>query len=323
MNPRARLEAFVTGPENVAAYESALAFAQAPTHACGAWCVTGPRGSGKRHLLHAIGNYVRQREPKLTVELLTMSQLKKRLSSALADGRMAELHATARACDLLLLDHLPETPDDTLPADVLELITMPRRIAYTMADGASRLPIPGPEPVSLGAPGFSTRRAILASQAMRQDLAWIEDPELDALADVDTANLRALITTMAKMERYARFFQRNVHPYEIELLLQDAGRPEDQPRFTLELIKQVCAQHFSLTNLDKKVLIEQTSLGRMIAIALCYLLTTEPVRHIGQAFGYGDHGGAYYCLRKHHEQLHRDQQVRQALDAVVKRLVVA
>lgn len=96
----ATFAAFVEGPSNRAAVSAARQVADQPAGAPNPLLLVGPAGSGKSHLLAAIGHTALGRRPPLRVERETPSGLVERARGG--RGGLQPLHE----CDLLLIDDL-------------------------------------------------------------------------------------------------------------------------------------------------------------------------------------------------------------------------
>ena len=63
LDPRMTFDSFVPGPSNRLAFAAAQSVAETPGRAYNPLMIYGNSGLGKTHLLHAIGNYVRENYP--------------------------------------------------------------------------------------------------------------------------------------------------------------------------------------------------------------------------------------------------------------------
>lgn len=104
-NPEFTLERLVSTPANHLAMRSAAGIVAAPAAQYNPLVITGPGGSGKTHLLHAIGNALRARDKGTwTVACTDIETFTRELIEALQADTMARWRARYRACDALLID---------------------------------------------------------------------------------------------------------------------------------------------------------------------------------------------------------------------------
>ncbi len=97
-------ENFVVGDRNNFAYATALATAKAPAKQYNPLFLYSDVGLGKTHLMHAIGNYIREHSPKLRVLYSTAEEFTSQLIDAIQNNRVPQFHQAHRAVDVLLLD---------------------------------------------------------------------------------------------------------------------------------------------------------------------------------------------------------------------------
>ncbi|MDD1768829.1 MAG: DUF835 domain-containing protein [Methanomassiliicoccales archaeon] len=106
LNPRLTFETFVTGPNNSFAEAAARAAAMVPGKAYNPLFIYSRSGLGKTHLLQAIGNYVREHNPKLKLIYSSTDAIEEELIESLASKRLEEFRTTYREADLLIIDDL-------------------------------------------------------------------------------------------------------------------------------------------------------------------------------------------------------------------------
>jgi chromosomal replication initiator protein len=85
-----RLDRFVTVPENAAAYRSCIAFAEGHVANVPVMFLYGPAGSGKTHLLSAIGNAALARIPEAAVACVAAEAFLNELINSLRNDRFYE-----------------------------------------------------------------------------------------------------------------------------------------------------------------------------------------------------------------------------------------
>ena len=88
LNPRYTFDLFVIGPSNRFAHAAALAVAESPAQAYNPLFIHGSTGLGKTHLLQAVGQYVPQQHPDLSVRYVTTETLMNEFVDALREKNM-------------------------------------------------------------------------------------------------------------------------------------------------------------------------------------------------------------------------------------------
>lgn len=105
-DPRFTFETFVVGPGSRMAAAAARRVAEAPRTAYNPLFIHGARGTGKTHLLQAVGALALAVRPDLRVLYLTADGLVDRVSAAVGSGSMDALRDELLEAELVLLDEV-------------------------------------------------------------------------------------------------------------------------------------------------------------------------------------------------------------------------
>jgi chromosomal replication initiator protein len=106
LNPRYTFEAFVIGSSNRFAHAAALSVAETPAKSYNPLFVHGFAGLGKTHLLHAIGNYVRENFPARHVRYVSTETFMNEFVDAIRTNTTTAFKRRYRECDVLLVDDI-------------------------------------------------------------------------------------------------------------------------------------------------------------------------------------------------------------------------
>lgn len=109
-NSKYTFENFVVGKSNQFVYAAARAVAEHPGEKFNPLFIYGGVGLGKTHILHAIGNYIKQYNPNLNVMYVTCEQFAndyiESLGSAAKNKAVLEFRTKYRNLDVLMVDDI-------------------------------------------------------------------------------------------------------------------------------------------------------------------------------------------------------------------------
>ena len=106
LTPEFTFDAFVIGESNSFAHAAARAVAETPGRAYNPLFVYGESGLGKTHLLHAIGNYVRENFPHRHVRYVTTETFMNEFVDAIRTNSTIAFKRRYRESDVLLIDDI-------------------------------------------------------------------------------------------------------------------------------------------------------------------------------------------------------------------------
>lgn len=341
---------FVEGESNQLALSAARTVAEQPGETVNPVFLYGGVGLGKTHLLHAIGNAIRQRHPKLRVRYVptetfaddTISAMRSRDASVRVDVR-----SFYRNVDVLLLDDIQflqgkdKTQEEffhTFNALFLagkQIVLTCDRFPTELHDFHERLRSRFENGLTVGIspPDRDLRVAILRQRAaaMSESLQltepalagpgphWLHVP-LDVvyyLADHLRNNVRELEGALHKLFAHARMGKR---PIDLALARAALGPMIELPsrHLTVEVIQRVTAQHYGLRVTDLKGAKRHRSvvIPRMVAIWLTRKHTQGSYPEIGRSFGGRDHSTAIHACQKIDWLVQTDPAVQAAVQAI-------
>ena len=106
LNPALHLRHLHRRASNQFAHAACRAVAEAPSRSYNPLFIYGGVGLGKTHLMHAIGHYVVQHNPALTLTYISSERFMNEMINAVRFDRMLEFRARYRSVDVLLVDDI-------------------------------------------------------------------------------------------------------------------------------------------------------------------------------------------------------------------------
>ena len=136
-NPKYTFDNFVVGKSNQFCYAAARAIAENPGQKFNPLFIYGGVGLGKTHLLHAIGNYIKQNNPKLKICYVTCEKFTNDYIESLGTNRekgTIEFREKYRNIDVLMIDDIQFISKKTSTQCFLSrILTRSRFISMSMS----------------------------------------------------------------------------------------------------------------------------------------------------------------------------------------------
>ena len=335
LNPRYRFDAFVIGPTNRFATNAALAVAETPGSAYNPLFIYGESGLGKTHLLHAIGNYVRENFPASHVRYVSTEAFMNEFVDSIRSNTGLQFKRRYRACDVLLVDdiqfienkeslqeeifHTFNTLHEAGKQIVLTSDRHPRSIA-TLEDRL-RSRFASGVITDIQPPELETRLAILLKKA-EGERPHVPDDVLELIAAHVRDNIRELEGALIRVSAFASL---NREPLTIELaerVLSDI-LAADQPRpITPKVILDATAATFGFTvdelcgTSRRRPLVN----ARQISMYVMRELTDFSYPAIAREFGGRDHTTVIHAVEKVSRLMRERRQVYEQATQLIQRI---
>jgi chromosomal replication initiator protein len=335
LNPKYTFSTFVVGASNQLPHAASLAVTEAIGRKYNPLFVYGGVGLGKTHLLHAIGNGVRQRDPRARICYLSSEQFMNEFVSALAGARMDAFRKRFRRdCDVLLMDDIQfiagkdRTQDEffhtfnSLYDDNRQIVLTSDKYPQEIPDLEERLRsrfqwglIADIEP-----PELETRIAILRRKAVDEGIPLPNEVAL-FLAETIKSNIRELEGSLINLAAHASLENRRIDlAFARETLNKVIAL--HQTVLTVDNVQHTVCKHFNISLGDIKGPRRHRSVAfpRQIAMYLCRKGLRSSYPEIGQQFGGKDHTTAMAAVRKIQRLMTEDVEVRSRIEALERLL---
>lgn len=339
-NSKYTFDNFVVGKSNQFVYAAARAVAEHPGEKFNPLFIYGGVGLGKTHILHAIGNYLREYNPNLKVMYVTCEQFAnayiESLGSQTKTKATLEFRAKYRNLDVLMVDDIQfiskktstqeeffHTFNELFQNNKQIIITSdrPPKDIETLADRLrSRFTCGLIQDIQ--SPDFETKVAILRKKCQMEKYV-IDDEVIDYIADKADTNIRELEGMLSKVYFLANLLgKRSATMEEAKGALESLVEEEKNQGITAdEIIDKVCS-YFDITKNDiiGKKKSKEVVEPRMIAIYLIDEIVAMPLKAIGKIFGGRDHSTIINARDKISDQIKTSQKTRTLVSEIRKML---
>ncbi|RAV19531.1 chromosomal replication initiator protein DnaA [Paenibacillus contaminans] len=335
LNPKYTFETFVIGPGNRFAHAASLAVAEAPAKAYNPLFLYGGVGLGKTHLMHAIGHYVLEHNPKAKVMYISSEKFTNEFINAIRDNRGESFRNKYRNIDVLLIDDIQfiagkeGTQEEffhtfnALHEDSKQIVISsdrpPKEIPTLEERLRSRFEwglITDVQP-----PDLETRIAILRKKAKAENLD-IPNEAMAYIANQIDSNIRELEGALIRVVAYSSLINQDVSAHLAAEALKDiipAGRPRS---ITIQDIQQKVGEFYGLRLEDFKARkrTKAVAFPRQVAMYLSRELTDYSLPKIGEAFGGRDHTTVIHAHEKISGNLKQDQELYKIIHNITEKI---
>jgi len=342
LNPRYTFESFVVGDSNRMACAGAHAVASKPGSSYNPLVIYGASGLGKTHLMHAIGNYIIQNNPKKKVLYVSSEMFTTEFIFALEHRKVEEFKNKYRNIDVLLMDDIQFLSNKeslqneffytfnalhelgkqiVVSSDrpINELSTLEERIRTRFSWGLI---------VDVQAPDFETKIAILNKKSYEKDINFSQDV-LDYIARHTGCNVRELEGILNYILMFKnQDFMDNSHKNITINVVKDALRhlqSNATTEITPKIIIDVVSRYFNISvdDIMSGKRNKEIALPRQIAMYFCRILTDYSFPEIGDFFNGKNHTTIMHGYNKINDMASMDADLRATLDDIESTIVSA
>ena len=334
IDPNLTFDNYIVGPSNQFAYASAFSTADHSGVQFNPLFIYGPPAVGKTHLLHAIGNHFKKKNPNIRAHFVSAEHFVNEFIESLQHKKPGDFRAKYReGVDLLLIDDVQfivgkDRSEEEFIHTFNTLHSMRKMVVLT-SDKAPK-DIDGLEErirtrfemgmvADIRPPEIETRIAILKAKAESDDI-YLPDEVATFLGTYIKDTVRNLHGALVKLQQYASLTGSEISLDLAKQVLQNSI-PEDGQEYTVEMILTAVIKHFSIRAKDLKgpSRAKMFSLPRQIAMYLIRRYTQMGFREIGLIFG-KDHSTAIHAIHKIEIEIESDLELKRNLEAIREQL---
>ena len=329
-----RFSNFVEGKSNQLARAAATQVVENPGGSYNPLFLYGGVGLGKTHLMHAVGNALKQKKPNAKVVYLHSERFVADMVKALQLNAINDFKRFYRSVDALLIDDIQffankERSQEEFFHTFNALLEGGQQMILT----CDRYPkeIRGVEErlksrfgwgltVAIEPPELETRVAILMKKAEQANMPMAHDSAF-FLAQRVRSNVRELEGALKRVIASAHFTN---SPITVELIkdsLKDLLALQDK-QVSIDNIQRTTAEYYKIkvADLMSKRRNRSVARPRQVAMALAKELTNHSLPEIGDAFGGRDHTTVLHACRKIKELRDTSSDIREDYQNLLRTL---
>ena len=313
LNPKYVFETFVIGNSNRFAHAAAQAVANDPAHAYNPLFLYGGVGLGKTHLMHAIGNRIKQNNPSMKVLYTSSEKFTNEIINSIQNKTTEAFRQKYRNIDCLIIDDIQflkgkeqtqveffHTFNALKDADKQIIISSdrPPREIETLEDRL-RSRFDQGLTADIQTPDLETRMAILRTKAASDNIV-LPTEVITLLATNIATNIREIEGAYNKIVAYTSLMHMPITVETAQKVLSDMGNDIKTRTITYERIIKVVADHYNVKQdeLFNKKRTQNIAFPRQVAMYLCRELADLSYPRIGELFGGRDHTTVIHAYEK-------------------------
>ena len=334
-NPRFNFENFVVGNSNKYAHAAALAVAESPSEAYNPLFIYGGSGLGKTHLMHAIGIYLLEKDPALSVLYVSSEMFTNELIKALREHNMNEFKSKYRKADVLLIDDIQflegkENTQEEFFHTFNALYDLNRQIIIS-SDRAPNKLVNLEERLrsrfqwnliaDIQPPDYETKVAILMKKAENMNIDIEENPDfydvICMIAEKIKDNIRELEGALIRVVSFSQLLKEKPDKNFAKKTLKDLFS-NIETTVTPEKIKKAVCKHYGIKMADMESSKKTNNIAypRQIAMYIVREMTDYSLPKIGQFFG----GKHYTTVLYACEKIENDQKIDKNLKEIIENI---
>ncbi|MGA1394649.1 MAG: chromosomal replication initiator protein DnaA [Burkholderiaceae bacterium] len=334
LNRELNFDNFVTGKSNQMARAAALQVSQRPGLEYNPLFIYGGVGLGKTHLMHAVGNAIRERSPGARLRYIHAQEFFDEMVRAIQRKNSEEMRAQYQKLDLFLIDDIqflsnkPRTQEEffylfeSLFAARKQIIvtcdTYPKEMSGVEDRLVSRFD--SGLIVAIEPPDLETRTAILHRKAELRQVGLPDDVAFFVAKNL-RSNVRELEGALNRLVAASTFRGQAITLELAKEALQDL-LDLNRPAISVENIQKTVSDYYKLKVADmySKRRPAHIALARQVAMYLAKELTQKSLPEIGELFGGRDHTTVLHAVRRITERRQHENELNHALKVLEQTL---
>jgi len=285
--------------------------------------------------MHAIGHYVCLQNPATRVAYVSTETFTNEFINAVRENSTLEFQNRYRYVDVLLIDDIQflagkERTQEEFYHTFNAIHEANKQIVISSDRPPKEIPTLEDRLRSrfewglicdIQAPDLETRIAILRKKAQLESLNVPDDVIGYVATNIET-NIRELEGALTRIVAYATTMHTQITSELAIYALKDILPPSRPKQVTIDIIKNVVAQHYNLKLQDFEVRKRTRSVAfpRQIAMYLSREMTDSSLPRIGEEFGGRDHTTVIHACEKIGEDMRNDPSFAATVDQLINKI---
>ena len=339
LNPKYKFDTFVVGSNNKFAHSASLAVAESPGEVYNPIFLYGGPGLGKTHLMHSIGHFILEQNPKMKVLYVTSEVFTNEVIDSIRSGNAAtmnKLREKYRNVDVLMVDDVQfiigkESTQEEFFHTFNALHTAGKQIVLSSdkppkemetLDDRFRSRFEWGLICDIQVPDYETRMAILKKNAENYEKK-IDDIVFQYIAENVKSNIRELEGAFNRIIARSRISNNSEITLELaEDALKDIINPDVKREVTPQIIINAVAEDFNISVDD--ILSQKRSaefvLPRQVFMYLCRDLTDISLTNVAKILNKKDHTTILHGIKKIEEELDNNNELKDKIEIIKKKI---
>ena len=331
-------DSFVTGSSNKLAYAACVSVAESPAfespkNAYNPLFLYSGVGLGKTHLMHAIANRIKEKNPNCKVSYVSSETFTNELITSIQEKNNKEFRDKYRSLDVILIDDIQfiagkestqeeffHTFNDLYNANKQVIISSDRPPKeLTTLEDRLRSRFEMGLTIDIQAPDFETRVAILQKKC-DSDGKDVSRDVLNLIAKNVKSNIRELEGALNKVCAYANLMNLPI-TYDLAMeALNNILENNGEKLLNSDYIKEVVGAQFNVKfdDFSSKKRTKDIAYPRQIAMYLCKEMMDMSLSKIGEEFGDRDHTTVIHACKKIEEDI---DSKKDNIDVIIARIM--
>ncbi len=344
LKPTLRFDNFVVGDSNKFARTAALAVAENPGSTYNPLFIFGKSGLGKTHLMHAIGNYIVEKNPDMKVLYTTSDNFRKDYAGisnnngGSIDG-FNKFKNKYRNVDVLIIDDIQYLTNAQKTQEEFfhtfnELHSHGKQIIISSDSSPDDLKVLEERlrsrfnwglPVDIFPPEFDLRCRIIKDKIKNSAISSkITDEAIEFIANNFEGDVRKIESAINRLVAFTAMSVPDIIDLEFtnEALKDIVGKYNPYNSNDVVSIQKAVADYYGITveMMKGKKRSNNIAYPRMVAMYLCRMLTDKSFPGIGLEFGGRDHSTVIHAVEKIDDDLKSNNELKNILNEIKKKL---